>query len=341
MKNAYADTAEEYHALRNSTGLLDYEGAGLIRVSGPEAAAFLGDVSTRSVDFLLEGQISAALVLDENGAVRTEVLIYCRGTDYLVEIWPSQADRGREHILRAARSYDGAEAEDLSQAFRVFGVEGPQSPRLAQKFLPFPISSMAYRSFVTADWREGVPLQLSRTGVSGEYGYKLLVPVEAADELRTELIEAGAMPCGMDALDICRMEMRFPNLELEAAGEEVTPFDLGLQWMVDFQHDFAGKDALVQRWKEGPSRLPVCWIADQGVATPPTAGAPLTVEGTEIGAVAHAVWSPTLQRVIGTARVDPAVASSNVEYSLGASGHAVTTVSAPFLVATSFGLPLG
>jgi aminomethyltransferase len=340
MENAYTDTAEEYHALRNSTGLLDYDGAGLIRVSGPGAAAFLGDVSSRNVDFLLEGQISAALVLDENGAVRTEVLVYCCGTDYLVEIWPSQAERGREHLLRAAQRYDDAEAEDLSERFRVFGVEGPESPWLAQRFLPFPISSMAYRSFVTADWH-GVALQLSRTGVSGEYGYKLHVPVEAADELRMELVEAGATECGVDAVDVCRMEMCFPNLELEAAGEKVTPFDLGLQWMVDFQHDFAGKDALVQRWKEGPSRLPVRWVADGSLATPPAAGAPLAVEGTEIGRVAHAVWSPTLQRVIGTARVHPAVASAGLEFSLGASAHPVTTVSAPFLAATSFGVPLG
>jgi aminomethyltransferase len=340
MKNVYTDTTEEYRALRGGCGLIDYEGAGLIQVSGPEAAAFLGDVSSRNVDFLLEGQISAALVLDDTGAVLTEVLIYCRGTDYLVEIWPSQAERARAHIMAAAQSYDGAQAEDLSDAFRVFGVEGPQSPRLAQKFLPFPISSMAYRSFVTADWQGGVTLQFSRTGVSGEYGYKLQVPVEGAEELRAELVAAGAQECGVDAVDVCRMEMRFPNLELEAAGESVTPFDLGLQWMVDFQHDFAGKEALVERWKEGLATLPVCWVGAEGLQTAPAAGAALTIEGTQVGRVAHAVWSPTLQRVIGTARVEPSVASSDVEYSLGESADAVNTISAPFLVATSFGVPL-
>jgi aminomethyltransferase len=340
MKNVYTGTAEEYRALRGSSGLVDYEGVGLIRVSGPNAAALLGDVSSRNVDFLLEGQISAALVLDDDGAILGEVLIYCRGTDYLVEIWPSQAERTRAHILAAAARFDGAEAEDDSGAFRVFGIEGPASPKIAAAFLPFPISSMAYRSFVSTDWDGGVPLLLSRTGVSGEYGYKFHVPHEAGDALRARLVEAGATEVGVGALDVCRMEMRFPNLERESAGEQVTPFDLGLQWMVDFQHDFTGKDSLLERWKEGPAQLPVCFVAAEGLDTPPGAGTPLSIGDTEIGKVAHAVYSPTLGRVIGTARVEPTVASSGLDYALGGEEHPVSTVSAPFMVATSFGVPL-
>jgi aminomethyltransferase len=340
MKNVYTDTAEEYRALRGGAGLVDYEGAGLIEVSGPNAAAFLGDVSSRNVDFLLEGQISAALVLDEDGAILTEVLIYCRGTDYLVEIWPAQAQRARTHILAAAASFDGAEAQDVSDAYRVIGIEGPESPKIASGFLPFPISSMAYRSFVSAEWDGGGPLQLSRTGVSGEYGYKFQVPAGSADALRAGLVDAGATEVGLDAVDVCRMEMRFPNLERESAGEQITPFDIGLQWMVDFQHDFAGKDSLLERWKDGPQRLPVCFVAAEGLSTPPASGTPLSVEGTRIGAVAHAVYSPSLDRVIGTARVEPSVASSGVDYALGDGAHPVSTISAPFLVATSFGVPL-
>ena len=63
MKNVYTDVVEEYRVLRGGTGLIDYEGLGLFRVSGAGAGRFLGDVSTRSVDFLLEGQIATALAL--------------------------------------------------------------------------------------------------------------------------------------------------------------------------------------------------------------------------------------------------------------------------------------
>jgi aminomethyltransferase len=193
---------------------------------------------------------------------------------------------------------------------------------------------------VAADGEGAVPLLISRTGVTGEYGYKVQVPAEAAEAVRAQLVEAGAVEAGLDAVDACRMEMRFPNLERESAGEQVTPFDLGLQWMVDFQHDFAGKDALLERWKDGLDRLPVCWVAAEGLTTPPGPGAPLSIEGSTVGSVAHAVWSPSLNRVIGTARVDKSVAAADVEFALGEPTHQVSTISAPFLVATSFGVPL-
>src|SRR5829696_1930475 len=72
MKTEYTDTASEYQAVRGAIGLVDYDGVGLVRVSGDDATGFLGSVATRPVDFLLEGQISSALVLTEGGTVLSE-----------------------------------------------------------------------------------------------------------------------------------------------------------------------------------------------------------------------------------------------------------------------------
>jgi aminomethyltransferase len=342
MKTVYTDATEEYRALRGSCGLLDHEGTGLVVVSGPEAAAFLGRVSTRTVDFLLEGQSSSALLLTESGAVLAEVLIHCRGGSYLVEIWPAQAPPARAHLAAVAENFPGVTVDDLTESSAVVGLEGPDSFRIAGGYLPFPISSMAYRSFVTTSWGDGVPLLVSRTGVTGEYGYKLQIPAEHAEALRAELLAAGAVACGLDAVDICRMEMRFVNLEGEGADDALTPFHFGLQWMVDFDHEFIGRQALLALWESGMDILPVCWVAESeaGPDLPPSSGLPLTVGGTPIGRIAHAVHSPSLGRVIGTARVDRAVAGSGLSYELGSTGRTVRTVSAPFLVATSFGIPL-
>jgi aminomethyltransferase len=339
MQNVYSDTVAEYEQLRGACGLVDYTGMGLIQVAGSEAAAFLGQVSTRSVDFLLEGQISAALLLTQDGAVLAEALIHCRATDYLVEVWPAQAAAAVEHLTAAgAAGTHDVTVQDVSQEFRVYGIEGPQSPAIAQKFLSFPISSLSYASSVTAPWRDDLELLLSRTGVSGEYGYKLHVPAAAGGELRAHLLSLGASEVGLDALDICRMEMRFANLEREAEG--TTPFEVGLQWMVDFGHEFTGKEALTAHWKAGAARRPVCWIAADGLDAAPERGTPLTVDGEQLGAVTHAVYSPRLSRVIGTARVESDVAAAGIDFTLDELNHPVRTAAAPFLVATSFGVPL-
>lgn len=339
MQNVYSGTVAEYDQLRGACGLVDYTGMGLVRVAGPEAAAFLGQVSTRSVDFLLEGQISTALLLTQEGTVVAEALIHCRDNDYLVEVWPAQAAAAVKHLTEAgAGGAHEVTVQDVSQEFRVFGIEGPQSPAIAQKFLPFPISSMSYASFVTSPWRDGLELLVSRSGVTGEYGYKLHVPTGAGGELREHLLSLGASEVGLDAVDICRMEMRFANLECEADG--ATPFEVGLQWMVDFGHEFAGQEALTAQWKDGLTRRPVCWIAADGLEAAPERGTPFTIDGEQVGAVTHAVYSPRLSRVIGTARVESDVAAAGIDFTLDELNHPVQTVAAPFLVATSFGVPL-
>lgn len=339
MQSVYSDTVAEYELLRSACGLLDYTGLGLLRIAGREAAAFLSQVSTRSVDFLLEGQISSALLLNSDGSVLAEVLIHCHGADYLVEVWPAQAAAATEYLVAAGNT--GAHdvtVQDVGDEYCVFGIEGPQAPAVAQKFLPFPITSLSYAGFVTTPWREDLELLVSRTGVTGEYGYKLHVPVVAGDELREHLLDLGARQAGEAAVNICRMEMRFANLEQEAAG--VTPFEIGLQWMVDFDHEFIGKEALVAHWEAGPPRRPVCWIASDRLQAVPDSGSGLVVEGEAVGAVAHAVYSPGLGRVIGTARVDADVAAAGLKLTLEQFGRAVRTTAAPFLVATSFGVPL-
>lgn len=337
MKNVYTDTSSEYQAVRGTCGLVDYQGVGLVEVSGTGATAFLGAVCTRGVDFLLEGQISSALVLREDGTVLSEATIHCTGSDYVVEIWPAQAAATTEHLLAAVAAHPDATVTDVSADYAVFGVEGPESPQVAQKLLPFPVSSMAYRSFVTAEHGEHT-LLISRTGVTGEYGYKAHVPAAAAADLRAELASLGATEVGVDALDVCRMEMRFANIEAESGGTPQPPFSYGLQWMVDFNHEFIGKEALQASWAAGLPTAPVCWVAGDGVTEAPASGATVTVGDADVGAVAHAVFSPKLGRVIGTALVDSEVAASGLEYTVG--DATINTISAPFLVATSFGVPL-
>jgi aminomethyltransferase len=336
MKSVYTDTIEEYQALRGATGLIDYEGSGYFTVSGPGAAELVGRVCTRPVDFLLEGQISVALVLREDGTILGEAQLHCRGAEYLIQVWPAQADAVRTHLMSVAGEFEDATVTDVSADCHGFGVEGPESFRIVQKFLDFPIASMAYRSFASTA-RDGVDMLISRTGVTGEYGYVLMVPAAKAAEMREELVGLGARECGLDAVDICRMETRFANLEKETAGEHATPFDLGLQWMVDFNHEFIGSGSLSEA-QQSEGRNPVCWESRDDSSEVPSAGTAITVGDHEIGTVTHAVYSPSMNRVIGVARVDSPVAASGLEFGIGDRG--IRTISAPFLVATSFGVSM-
>ncbi|MEU5432024.1 glycine cleavage T C-terminal barrel domain-containing protein [Streptomyces sp. NPDC020719] len=331
MKTAYTNPHDEYTVLREATGLLDYADIGLVRVSGAGATDFLGQVATRSVEFLLEGQSMPALLLREDGTLISEVLVHCHATHYLVEIWPAQAEEATEHLLAHGSRSPDATVEDVRAGYDVLAVEGPASFRIAQKYLPFPVASMGYRSFVSVE-HEGRPVVVSRSGVTGEYGYKFFAPAGAGQALRAELLSLGAVECGKEAVDICRMEVRFASVEHEAPGERATAFDLGLQWMIEPGKEPAGAS--------GQPRRPVCWVADEQLTEPPAPGTELTVSDATVGAVTHAVFSPRLGRIIGTGQVEAEVAASGQEFALAPADSPVRTVSAPFLTATSLDIAL-
>lgn len=331
MKTAYTNTHDEYAVLREACGLLDYSGIGLVRVSGSGATDFLGQVATRGVEFLLEGQSMTALLLRADGTLLSEVLVHCHAGHYLVEIWPAQASEATEHLLARGAAAPDTTVQDVSADHDVLAVEGPASFRIAQKYLPFPVASMGYRSFVTVD-RDGQPLTVSRTGVTGEYGYKFFAPAGAGQALRDEFTALGAVECGKDAVDVCRMEVRFASVEHEAADGRATAFDLGLQWMIEPGKEPAGAT--------DQPRRPVCWVGAEQMTDRPARGTALTASDAAVGVVTHAVFSPRLNRVIGTAQVDAAVAASGQEFAVADSGVALRTISAPFLTATSLDVPL-
>ena len=327
----------EYRRLRTDRGLIDLCASGKFEVSGPAAVDFLDELCTRPVGFLIEERTMPALLLDEDGGIVADVILGCFDDHYLIEVWPAQRRAAWEHIAAQAHGRDGVSVRDRSEDLALYGVEGPQAHQTVQPFMEFTLAQLAYRSFCTTTW-EGQPITIARTGVTAEYGYKILIAAEHGEALRQRLIELGALPCGLDALNVCRMESRFANIEEESPGATTSPFDLALQWMVDFGKDFIGKEHLLAQWNAGGLRRPVCFTAEPGTAL--AAGDELGCGGTTVGRISHALYSPGLDRMVGLAHVDEEYAASGLEFLTQGDGSCtvVSTCSAPFLVPMSIGV---
>ncbi|GAA1428050.1 glycine cleavage system aminomethyltransferase GcvT [Microlunatus lacustris] len=329
--SADAPPAPGYDTIRQAAAILGYDGAGLFEVAGPGAGSLLGQVTTRSVDFLLEGQSQQALVLDPQGLVVGDVVVHGLSTGFLLQVWPDQAAAVGAVLASAASGRSDVQVDGVSAAHAVLGVEGPASFTVVGHYVDFAISSLAYKSWARSTW-QGHELMVSRTGVTGEFGYVLVAPAAARDALLDDLRAHGARDASRAAVDVCRMEMRFPNLEAEVPPEGATPFHLGLAWLVDFSGEFTGKASLLAA--QDASELPVCWRGPVGSVTAPAAGTPVTVSDGVVGRVLHAVYSPSLDRCVGTALVDRTCAATGLAFTIDA--DEVETVSAPFLIATSF-----
>jgi len=329
-----AEVAEEHRVLRHDRGLIEWRGAGVFDVAGTDAAGFLDEVCTRSVAFLFEERTLAALLLADDGSVLAIVDLLCRGDSYTVLVWPDQRLVAWTRLAVKAEGRDGVTLSDRSDSTTVLAVEGPRAGAAVEPFLDGSIGQIAYRSFTTGRWEEA-EMVVARIGVTAEFGYTLLVPLQHGDSVRARLVEMGVRPCGREAVDVCRMESRFVNLERECPHPQTTPFELGLQWMIDFTHGFAARRALLERWEAEVMRLPVCFTAPQEAGV--VAGDEVLLADQVVGSVTHAVRSPGLGRVIGVAHLDRDIAVPGLPLSARGAGGAtaITTCSGPFLVPTS------
>lgn len=342
MPDKYIGVDSEYRSLRNGVGLLDHSDLGKYFVSGEGATQFLNELSSRDIEFLIEERTAVSLMLRPDATVIAEVSIHNLGDDgYLVEVWPPQAEAAWSHLNDYAAQRPDVELEDKTADFRVFAIEGPRSFHIAQTLIEFPIAVVSYRGIVRTEW-QGEQILLSRTGLTGEYGYRLYAPHSLADSLRNHLLASDAQLCGLEALDVCRMESRFVNMENEISANSFYPFDLGIHWMVDFNKDeFLGREALISYKEQGLMEGLVCFSLKNGI-DPVERGSGVYAGDERVGTVNHSLYSPGLNLTIGVARVhrDFVASGLDLEIRMDASAKMIRTVSAPFVVPRSFSTPM-
>jgi aminomethyltransferase len=214
--------------------------------------------------------------------------------------------------------------------------------------------------------RRRIDIGVSRTGYTGDLGYEIWVPADAAVELWDALWEAGAphgiRPAGIRALDVSRVEAGLILIEADytsarhAISQEqmYSPFEIALGRLVDFaKPSFVGRHALeLEQAAGGPPRrlvgLELDWIGIEAMYAkhdlPPGVSAqvnrdpvPVYRESEHVGRATSVTWGPTIKKMIGFGSLPPRLARSrtrvSVEWSVeGERGKVgATVVELPFL----------
>ena len=184
---------------------------------------------------------------------------------------------------------------------------------------------------------DGIPLVVSRTGWSSELGYELyLQDGSRGDELWEKIMAAGE-PFGLKpghTSSIRRIEGGMLSYHADA-DIDTNPYELGLDRLVslDTEADFIGKAALRRIHDEGVSRKQVGLIIDGApLSGPNTSFWPITRDGTTVGKVTSAVYSPRLDQNIALAlvAVDFTDLGTEVEVVTSAGPARATVVERPF-----------
>ena len=318
MPLQYSTIREEHRAVREAVGLFDLSHMGELRITD---ASLAQRVVTRDVSRLKAGRIQYALLCNEKGGIVDDVLVYAMadGSDLLV-VNAGNQDGDFEWI----RSQGGQSPAvlNIGREWALVGVQGPRAVGLVQRLTESELGTVKYYAFVEGTVAD-VACVISRTGYTGEDGFELFCGNADAVRLWRALLDEGKsdgiQPAGLGARDTLRLEagMRLYGNDMDA---DTNPLEAGLDWTLNLDKDFIGRDAIRRAREQGLSRLLVGFkMLDRSI---PRRGYSVVSDGQPVGTVTSGNVSFTLGYNIGMAYVPPALAEPGTRLGVDVRGTA-------------------
>ncbi|MBX6312600.1 MAG: glycine cleavage system aminomethyltransferase GcvT [Isosphaeraceae bacterium] len=323
MPVQYTSIIEEHQAVRQRVGLFDISHMGRLLFRGTGACAWLESATTNHVARLAENQIQYSLMVNEAGGILDDILVY-RLPEGLFAIVCNASNRDKV-IGQLERLRDDRDAALIDQTFEtaMIAVQGPRAlETLGRVFeAESPLSAVKYYHQVEGTIL-GAHAWASRTGYTGEDGFEIIVPRQAAERAWMALLDAGRefgiAPCGLGARDTLRFEAAMPLYGHEL-DETINPYAAGLGWAVKLNKgDFVGRAAL-EHLKANPGKARV-GLALEGKRIA-RQGAIVKRNGQPIGVVTSGTFAPTLSRSLAMALVDPTCSAEGTPLTIDIRGH--------------------
>ncbi|HYP46771.1 MAG TPA: glycine cleavage system aminomethyltransferase GcvT [Propionibacteriaceae bacterium] len=323
----------EHLAVRQAAGLFDVSHLGKARVAGPGAADFVNRCLTADLGKIGPGQAQYTLLCSDDGGVVDDLIAYLRSADDVFLV-PNAANGAAVVAALSAAAPTGITVTNEHADHIVLAVQGPRSDAVLQA-AGFPVGH-DYMSFIEVE-RGGEPVTVCRTGYTGERGYELVAPVNAAAGIWDALLEGGRplglRPAGLGARDTLRTEMGYP-LHGHEISPEITPVQARLGWAVGWQKDaFFGDRALRAEKATGPRRL-LRGLRAVGRGIPRPGMAVLDTSAEPVGTVTSGTFSPSLKTGIALALVAAEVSeASTVAVDIRGRAEPFVVTKPPFVVA--------
>lgn len=303
MPVQYSGIMAEHRAVRERAGLFDVSHMGELEVRGADPEGFVQYVTTNDADRIDEGQAQYTLLCQEDGAALDDCLVYRSPDGFMLVVNAANRDRDRDWISAFADRF-GVRVHDRSDETALLALQGPRAEAILAPLSGFDLPDLGYYHFVETDVA-GQRAVLSRTGYTGEDGFEIYLPAEAAASVWRRLLEAGESegiePVGLGARDSLRLEMGYIlyGNDLDA---NHTPLEAGLGWAVKLDKgDFLGRTALLRQKDEGVrERLVGFELKERGF---PRHAYEVRYRGEPAGEVTSGIVSPTLDKGIGLAYV--------------------------------------
>jgi aminomethyltransferase len=346
----------EYNAIRNSAALIDISPLFKYRITGRDATKFVNRVISRDINKVSVDQVIYCCWCDPDGKVIDDGTITRLGEN---EYRWTAADPSLRWFQQNALGLN-VKIDDISEQTAALALQGPTSGKLLHAAADADIANLKYFR-VTHGRIAGVPVDISRTGYTGDLGFEIWMPWKDAVRVWDKLMNEGEVfdihPAGMVALDIARIEAGLILIEVDYTSskkaliesQRYSPAEVGLGKLVDLKKEtFVGRAALAAKDNKGAERalvgLEINWnevealydkmgMAPQVPSMASRVAVPIYRGGKHIGKATSTTWSPTLKKMIALASIERDYAASgstvNMEMTVESVRHTVSAKIVP------------
>ena len=333
MPIQYEGIVAEHEWTRSSAGLFDVSHMGQLLLSGEGLDAAVEAVLPIDLSTLKLGMQRYSLLLDDEGGVLD---------DLMVSRWPDALYL----VVNGATKWDdiGHLRESLPDAITLnhlqdralLALQGPKAASALERHVQgeHPLSALTFMRFghFTLAGHEAA---ISRSGYTGEDGFEISIPAEAAAEIADLLCaEPDVKPIGLGARDSLRLEAGLP-LYGHDMSPETSPIEAGLVFGINKRRrsegGYPGAERINREIAEGTDRK---WVGLKVEGRMPAReGAEVFAGSDKVGTVTSGGFSPTLGYPIAMAYVarDYAAQGTAIEIEVRNKRLAAMVVPTPFV----------
>ncbi|MEX0838864.1 MAG: hypothetical protein WD034_04965, partial [Parvibaculum sp.] len=247
------DLGDEYRALRGAAALADISPLVKYRISGRDAHAYLDRLVTRDLGDLAIDRALHVFFCEEHGLVLGDGLLFRLGNDEYRLVTEET------HLAWLLDSAIGlrVRVEDVGDALAAMSLQGPLAAFCLSEA---GLGGIERLQPMAGYWASlaGMPVYVSRTGISGGPGYEIWVDPEDAPHVWRYLLRAGRpfglRPSGFGLRELARLEAGLPRAGRDYLGAFAaidpaharTPFEFDAAQVAFDKPLFNGRAALAR-----------------------------------------------------------------------------------------------
>lgn len=262
----FDQVAREVAQAHDHAALFDQSTFGKIRVEGPDAERFLNRICANDMT-RASGRAIYTAMLNERGGFESDLTALRLSQEtYRLYVGTGAIKRDLAWLRRHLEAKERVTLSDETDDYAVLALMGPEASRIVRTVGAEAIDALGYFRH-GEDVIAGVPVRAVRLSYVGEAGWEITCRTEDALLLYDVLHEAGARPSGLNAQTSMRIEKRYLAMghDLNA---DVTPLEAGVDFAVNWNKSFIGRDALARRRGEGVQSRLASILIDNKCAVP-------------------------------------------------------------------------